>query len=211
MAHIFNLDSEYWFSFAIHPICWSGYGNTDTIKGVDSVAFMNEFLKCLHIDKPSEPVRVIIVSPSMSGSYSLPFLMAQPDKFVGYVPVAPVGTEKYKAEQYSKIQVCNIQPWIFPRVQDFLYKSPFASKCSWKKKSSMYCVPTCSFLFTGMWRSPTTKGTKGGPHHKQTWVCHLGWADAYRFSYMCVHYKAVYGMCLEGLRNTLTLTIPDAT
>ena len=36
--------------------------------------------------------------------------------------------------------------------QDLFYKSSFASKISWKKRSSLYCVQTSSFLFVGMWR-----------------------------------------------------------
>ena len=48
----------------------------------------------------------------------------------------------------------------FPWFQDIFYKSPYASKSSWMKRSShhrkgrssVYCVQTSSFLFVGMWR-----------------------------------------------------------
>ncbi|XP_022100002.1 protein ABHD14B-like isoform X2 [Acanthaster planci] len=79
-----------------------GYGNTEKIEGLDHIALMMEVLKGINI---KEPAGVIIVSPSMSGSYALPLLMAHPEKFSGYVPVAPVDTEKYKKEQYEKVQV----------------------------------------------------------------------------------------------------------
>ena len=46
----------------------------------------------------------VIVSPSMSGSVSLPFLIAHPEKVKGYIPVAPVYTGKY-ASHYSAIKV----------------------------------------------------------------------------------------------------------
>ena len=49
--------------------------------------------------------------------------------------------------------------WFF-LISGFCYKSPFASECSWKKRSShqgknrssLYCVQTSSFLFVEMWR-----------------------------------------------------------
>ena len=44
---------------------------------------------------PGEPV--VIVSPSMSGGFSLPLVAGQPDRLRGYVPVAPVGIDTYRA------------------------------------------------------------------------------------------------------------------
>lgn len=40
--------------------------------------------------------RFVIVSPSMSGGYSLPFVVAQPARVAGYVPVAPVGVAQHR-------------------------------------------------------------------------------------------------------------------
>lgn len=48
---------------------------------------------------------VIIISPSLSGMYSLPFLMQHPDMVRAYVPVAPICTEKFTAEQYKSVKV----------------------------------------------------------------------------------------------------------
>eukprot|EP00899_Mesostigma_viride_P003736 jgi/Mesvir1/13363/Mv06223-RA.1 len=39
----------------------------------------------------------IVVSPSMSGSYSLPFIAKYPTQAAGYVPVAPVGVAMYQS------------------------------------------------------------------------------------------------------------------
>ena len=45
----------------------------------------------------------------------------------------------------------------------FFYKSLFPSHFSWKKRSSLYCVQTFSFLFVGMWRVCKSSKTKGRP------------------------------------------------
>lgn len=49
--------------------------------------------------------RPVLVSPSMSGRFSLPFLLAHGDQLAGFVPIAPVGTKDYTAEQYRGVQV----------------------------------------------------------------------------------------------------------
>ena len=52
--------------------------------------------------------------------------------------------------------------WFLQSFPDFriLYKSPFASKFSWKKRRSLYCVQTSSSLFVGMWRVCTSSKIK---------------------------------------------------
>lgn len=49
--------------------------------------------------------RPVLVSPSMSGRFSLPFLLAHGDQLAGFVPIAPVGTKDYTAAQYRGVQV----------------------------------------------------------------------------------------------------------
>ena len=54
-----------------------------------------------------------MVSPSLSGSYTLPFLLgAQPEKATekcrGYVPVAPIYTDQFDEEVYKKCQVSSL-------------------------------------------------------------------------------------------------------
>jgi abhydrolase domain-containing protein 14 len=41
--------------------------------------------------------RVVLVSPSMSGGYSLPFVAEHSDRVAGFVPIAPVGISRYAA------------------------------------------------------------------------------------------------------------------
>lgn len=49
----------------------------------DRAKFMASLMKVLNITKP------IIVSPSASGSFSVPYVLANQDKLSGFVPVAP--------------------------------------------------------------------------------------------------------------------------
>lgn len=47
----------------------------------------------------------VVISPSLSGMYSLPFLFQHNHLLKAYVPVAPICTEKFTAEQYAQIKV----------------------------------------------------------------------------------------------------------
>ncbi|NXK94501.1 ABHEB protein, partial [Formicarius rufipectus] len=46
----------------------------------------------------------VVVSPSLSGMYSLPFLLEHSQLVKAYVPVAPICTDKFTAEQYARIK-----------------------------------------------------------------------------------------------------------
>ncbi|CAH1787297.1 unnamed protein product [Owenia fusiformis] len=77
---------------------------TKGIKISDRADFLDTVIKQLDIKKP------IIVSPSMSGGYSLPFIMGSnsetcTDRALGFIPVAPVGTDNYKPVQYNRCQL----------------------------------------------------------------------------------------------------------
>lgn len=61
--------------------------------------FLKELIVNLGLQRP------VLVSPSMSGSYSLPFIMDYQDMISAYIPVAPVGTNVYTPEQYQSIKV----------------------------------------------------------------------------------------------------------
>uniref|UniRef100_G1SYE0 Putative protein-lysine deacylase ABHD14B n=1 Tax=Oryctolagus cuniculus TaxID=9986 RepID=G1SYE0_RABIT len=47
----------------------------------------------------------VVISPSMSGMYSLPFLTAPGSQLRGYVPVAPICTDKISAADYASVKV----------------------------------------------------------------------------------------------------------
>nr|CAB3219652.1 alpha/beta hydrolase domain-containing protein 14B-like [Phallusia mammillata] len=62
-----------------------GYGKS--VKGkteVNNADFLDHLITELALDKP------VIVSPSMSGSFSIPYLFKYGEKMGGFVPVAPV-------------------------------------------------------------------------------------------------------------------------
>ncbi|KAL4218812.1 Protein abhd14b [Mactra antiquata] len=69
----------------------------------DPAAFLEAVIRELKLNAP------VIVSPSMSGSYSLPYLFKDTKHVLsrcrGYIPVAPVYTENYTAKQYASLQV----------------------------------------------------------------------------------------------------------
>ncbi|KAB0389273.1 hypothetical protein E2I00_019024, partial [Balaenoptera physalus] len=46
----------------------------------------------------------VVISPSLSGMYSLPFLMAPGSQIRGYVPVAPICTDKINAADYARVK-----------------------------------------------------------------------------------------------------------
>ncbi|XP_061203035.1 protein ABHD14A isoform X2 [Neopsephotus bourkii] len=79
-----------------------GYGDsppTETVATVQGrVAFLDHVLRELGMQRP------VLVSPSMSGRFVLPFLLAHGDQLAGFVPIAPVGTQDYTAEQYRRVQ-----------------------------------------------------------------------------------------------------------
>ncbi|MBN3295087.1 putative protein-lysine deacylase ABHD14B [Amia ocellicauda] len=46
----------------------------------------------------------VVISPSLSGMYSLPFLLQHSELLKAYIPVAPICTDKFTAEQYGSVQ-----------------------------------------------------------------------------------------------------------
>ncbi|XP_057230756.1 protein ABHD14A [Malurus melanocephalus] len=78
-----------------------GYGDSPPAHMVTAEGrrnFLDRVLQDLSMQRP------VLVSPSMSGRFALPFLLAQGDRLAGFVPIAPVGTKDYTAEQYQRVQ-----------------------------------------------------------------------------------------------------------
>lgn len=70
-----------------------GYGQTP--ERADDSGTDGEWLEAL-IDELGGPEYVAVVSPSMSGRFSLAFLEQRPEaKLLGFVPVAPVGIDDF--------------------------------------------------------------------------------------------------------------------
>ena len=81
-----------------------GYGNSERSQ-VSRNEYLNETLGQLW---PAS--RFIIVSPSMSGGFSLPFVARWPDRVAGYVPVAPVGIDDHRAA-LERVDVPTLVVW----------------------------------------------------------------------------------------------------
>merc|ERR1712218_325083 len=73
-----------------------GYGQSDKFTADDRGKFLEELIQTL-----APNTKPILVSPSMSGSFSLPLLERNPNLICGYIPVAPVGTGKYPKFVYG--------------------------------------------------------------------------------------------------------------
>ncbi|XP_059800467.1 protein ABHD14A isoform X1 [Hypanus sabinus] len=79
-----------------------GFGNTSPLEvektDKDRADFLLTFMNAMDLQTP------VLISPSMSGRFSIPFVMFHNQRLKGFVPVAPIGTNGYSAEQYQKIQ-----------------------------------------------------------------------------------------------------------
>jgi abhydrolase domain-containing protein 14 len=71
-----------------------GYGQSKAAR-IDPGRFLETLLPALGIDRP------VIVSPSMSGRVSFPFLLAHPERVAGFVAVAPAGAAQYTARLHG--------------------------------------------------------------------------------------------------------------
>ena len=51
-----------------------------------------DYLATLVNELNIEKHKLVLVSPSMSGAYALPYVLKHPEMFAGFVPIAPVGS-----------------------------------------------------------------------------------------------------------------------
>jgi pimeloyl-ACP methyl ester carboxylesterase len=66
-----------------------GFGQSERSSG-EPQNFLSELIEKLNLGQP------VLVSPSMSGHYSLPLVAYHPEKLKGFVPVAPVGLPAFE-------------------------------------------------------------------------------------------------------------------
>ena len=83
-----------------------GYGQSMGVKGarVKPAEFLIDILPMLNVGRP------VVVSPSMSGSFSFPLILERPDLVSGYVPIAPVRAPEY-AKQIKDSSVKTLVVW----------------------------------------------------------------------------------------------------
>ncbi|XP_074054199.1 protein ABHD14A isoform X2 [Macrotis lagotis] len=79
-----------------------GFGNSSPSPAarteVGRADLLDRVLQDLEVKNP------VLVSPSLSGLYSLPFLMLPHQQLCGFVPIAPTFTENYTHKQFSVIK-----------------------------------------------------------------------------------------------------------
>lgn len=102
-AHTFtNYISLITISF-LPLILLGGYGKSPDSEALKTdqnrVDLLSRFMESLGVRA------AVLLSPSMSGHYSVPFLMKNSAQLHGFVPIAPVGTRSYTPQQYQNIQV----------------------------------------------------------------------------------------------------------
>ena len=81
-----------------------GYGSSEA-SGVARHGYLHQAL-----GERWPASRFVIVSPSMSGGFSLPFVARHPDRVAGYVPVAPVGIDDHRAA-LERVDVPTLVVW----------------------------------------------------------------------------------------------------
>lgn len=79
------------------------YGKSQSLSGFRD-SFLLSFMETLGLQKP------IVVSPSMSGNYSLPLVVHHGEKLRGFVAVAPVGISSFQ-KQLKGIDVPTLAIW----------------------------------------------------------------------------------------------------
>ncbi|XP_037385970.1 protein ABHD14A isoform X1 [Talpa occidentalis] len=79
-----------------------GFGNSAPSKEASTEAGRVELLE--KVLRDLEVQNAVLVSPSLSGHYALPFLIRGHHQLHGFVPIAPVYTQNYSQEQFWAIK-----------------------------------------------------------------------------------------------------------
>ncbi len=81
-----------------------GYGDSES-SPLAADEYLPRALETLGLDG-----KVVLVSPSMSGGYSLPFVARHSERVAGFVPIAPVGISRYK-DELQRVHVPTLVVW----------------------------------------------------------------------------------------------------
>jgi len=82
----------------------AGFGKSKKEKLGSRREFLKQFMKEVKLDRP------VLICASMSGKFALPFVL-RPEaatctqRLRGFVPIAPVGTSKFSADDYGNCKV----------------------------------------------------------------------------------------------------------
>uniref|UniRef100_A0A8C4M0W1 Putative protein-lysine deacylase ABHD14B n=1 Tax=Equus asinus asinus TaxID=83772 RepID=A0A8C4M0W1_EQUAS len=110
LLHGIRFSSETWQNLGtLHRLAQAGYravaidlpgtsGAEPPPQPLSSSSFLGAVVDALDLGPP------VVISPSLSGMYSLPFLTAPGSQVRGYVPVAPICTDKISAADYASVK-----------------------------------------------------------------------------------------------------------
>uniref|UniRef100_A0A2K6TAK8 Putative protein-lysine deacylase ABHD14B n=1 Tax=Saimiri boliviensis boliviensis TaxID=39432 RepID=A0A2K6TAK8_SAIBB len=113
LLHGIRFSSETWQNLGtLHRLAQAGYQavaiDLPGLKGSppaqepllrqSRASFLAAVVDALELGPP------VVISPSLSGMYSLPFLTAPGSQLRGYVPVAPICTDKINAANYASVK-----------------------------------------------------------------------------------------------------------
>uniref|UniRef100_H2YKV0 AB hydrolase-1 domain-containing protein n=1 Tax=Ciona savignyi TaxID=51511 RepID=H2YKV0_CIOSA len=87
-----------------HPVAVDlpGYGESSRTAITNRNNFLSELIKKMGIEKP------VIVSPSMSGRYSIPHLLHHADEMSGFVPISPVIDPTITPSDFKHVNVSTL-------------------------------------------------------------------------------------------------------
>lgn len=84
-------------------VLFPGFGNSAPSKETSTEAGRAELLQ--RVLQDLEVKNVVLVSPSLSGHYALPFLIRGHNQLRGFVPIAPTYTKNYTQKQFWAVKV----------------------------------------------------------------------------------------------------------
>jgi abhydrolase domain-containing protein 14 len=84
-----------------------GYGNSSlpVIQETAAVQWLTKLIRALRLSN------FVIISPSMSGRFALPYVINSNTKqqsIRGFIPIAPVGTNSFKTTDYEQVTVIEL-------------------------------------------------------------------------------------------------------